>query len=255
MCGRTAGRQPARLDRRGARWHGVLGPLIAACRLAVGGAPTIRAVGRPTVTVGWPATLAHGPITVRPLRLRDAPRLAADQARQRGTGCAPWEATTPGRAERRRRSRVMSTRFAGCAERRAPAWPTRSRCWSATGSRARSRLARLPAARCELGVPGLLDRPRLRRSRHHADRARARGRPLFRRRSAAPGRDRTSGPRTRPRRVVEKLGFRLEGTRERYIHIAGDWRDHLSYALTVEEVPGGLLRRWLAQGGDAKLPR
>jgi ribosomal-protein-alanine N-acetyltransferase len=57
------------------------------------------------------------------------------------------------------------------------------------------------------------------------------------------------------RRVVEKLGFRLEGTRERYIHIAGAWRDHLSYALTVEEVPGGLLRRWLAQGGDAKLPR
>jgi ribosomal-protein-alanine N-acetyltransferase len=55
------------------------------------------------------------------------------------------------------------------------------------------------------------------------------------------------------RRVVEKLGFRLEGTRARYIHIAGAWRDHLSYALTVEDVPGGLMRRWLAQGGDARL--
>jgi len=55
------------------------------------------------------------------------------------------------------------------------------------------------------------------------------------------------------RRVVEKLGFRLEGTRERYIHIAGAWCDHLSYALTVEDVPGGLLPRWLAAGGGARL--
>jgi ribosomal-protein-alanine N-acetyltransferase len=46
------------------------------------------------------------------------------------------------------------------------------------------------------------------------------------------------------RRVVEKLGFRLEGTRERFLHISGDWRDHLSYALVREDVPGGLLARW-----------
>mgnify|MGYP006343927329 CR=1 FL=1 len=45
------------------------------------------------------------------------------------------------------------------------------------------------------------------------------------------------------RRVVEKLGFRPEGLRERYLHIDGDWRDHLTYALTAEEVPGGLLNR------------
>ena len=46
------------------------------------------------------------------------------------------------------------------------------------------------------------------------------------------------------RRVVEKLGFRPEGLRPAYLHIDGDWRDHLSFALTVDEVPGGLLRRW-----------
>ena len=45
-------------------------------------------------------------------------------------------------------------------------------------------------------------------------------------------------------RVVEKLGLRLEGTRSRYLHIDGAWRDHLSFAVTVEEVPGGLLGRW-----------
>lgn len=46
------------------------------------------------------------------------------------------------------------------------------------------------------------------------------------------------------RRVVEKLGFREEGLRPRYLHIDGAWRDHLVYALTAEEVPEGLLSRW-----------
>nr|WP_196792387.1 GNAT family protein [Motilibacter deserti] len=47
-------------------------------------------------------------------------------------------------------------------------------------------------------------------------------------------------------RVVEKLGFRDEGLRERLLHIDGDWRDHRSFALTAEEVPEGLLSRWRA---------
>jgi [ribosomal protein S5]-alanine N-acetyltransferase len=45
-------------------------------------------------------------------------------------------------------------------------------------------------------------------------------------------------------RVVQKLGFRYEGLKRRYIHINGDWRDHFCFALVVEEVPGGVLRRW-----------
>lgn len=47
-------------------------------------------------------------------------------------------------------------------------------------------------------------------------------------------------------RVVHKLGFRDEGVRERYLHIQGAWRDHRTFALTTEEVPGGLLARWQA---------
>ena len=47
-------------------------------------------------------------------------------------------------------------------------------------------------------------------------------------------------------RVVEKLGFRDEGLREGYLHIAGQWRDHRSFALTAGEVPEGLLARWRA---------
>ena len=46
------------------------------------------------------------------------------------------------------------------------------------------------------------------------------------------------------RRVVEKLRFREEGLRPRYLHIDGDWRDHIAYALNVEEVPEGLMGRW-----------
>ena len=46
-------------------------------------------------------------------------------------------------------------------------------------------------------------------------------------------------------RVVEKLGFRYEGLRRRFIHIDGDWRDHYAFALVREEVPEGVLRRWI----------
>ncbi|MGO1544560.1 MAG: GNAT family N-acetyltransferase [Gulosibacter sp.] len=45
-------------------------------------------------------------------------------------------------------------------------------------------------------------------------------------------------------RVVEKLGFRYEGKRDRYIHIDGDWRDHYCFALVQEDVPEGVLNRW-----------
>ncbi len=45
-------------------------------------------------------------------------------------------------------------------------------------------------------------------------------------------------------RVVEKLGFRDEGLRERYLFINGAWCDHRTFALTTEEYPpGGLLAR------------
>ena len=45
-------------------------------------------------------------------------------------------------------------------------------------------------------------------------------------------------------RVVEKLGLRDEGVRERYLHIQGEWTDHRTFAVTTEEVPDGLLARW-----------
>ncbi|PKW27493.1 GNAT family N-acetyltransferase [Phycicoccus duodecadis] len=38
--------------------------------------------------------------------------------------------------------------------------------------------------------------------------------------------------------VVRKLGFRFEGRRPHYLHIDGAWREHLSFALTTEDLAG-----------------
>ena len=44
-------------------------------------------------------------------------------------------------------------------------------------------------------------------------------------------------------RVVEKLGYHREGLRPRYLHIAGDWRDHVCYVMTAEQLPAGGITR------------
>lgn len=54
------------------------------------------------------------------------------------------------------------------------------------------------------------------------------------------------------RRVVDKLGFREEGLHLRYLFIDGGWRDHICFAVTREDVPEGMLRRW--HGGRRGLP-
>lgn len=50
-------------------------------------------------------------------------------------------------------------------------------------------------------------------------------------------------------RVLAKAGFREEGLFLRYLDVAGDWRDHLCFAMTAEEAsPEGLVRRLAARG-------
>jgi ribosomal-protein-alanine N-acetyltransferase len=46
------------------------------------------------------------------------------------------------------------------------------------------------------------------------------------------------------RRVAEKLGFRYEGERASFLHIDGEWRDHLVYVMFDRDVPEGVLERW-----------
>lgn len=43
-------------------------------------------------------------------------------------------------------------------------------------------------------------------------------------------------------RVLEKAGYRREGSAARYLCIAGAWEDHVLFAVTAEEWSGGLAR-------------
>jgi ribosomal-protein-alanine N-acetyltransferase len=43
-------------------------------------------------------------------------------------------------------------------------------------------------------------------------------------------------------RVLEKTGYRREGSAARYLSIAGTWEDHVLFAVTAEEWSGGLAR-------------
>ena len=57
-------------------------------------------------------------------------------------------------------------------------------------------------------------------------------------------------------RVARKLGFTEEGLRRRFLHINGEWRDHLAFAVLAEDVPDGLVKRLEAAAarGELKLP-
>lgn len=203
------------------------------------------------MSVGWPVVLEHGPVRLRPLRLRDAGEWRMTRLMNR-EWLEPWEATTPGvtpsdggrgygdavRALRRDArlglcypfALLVGERFAGQvtvgAIARGSANSAYLGYWIARQFAGRGIMPTALAMVIDhsFGDAGL-------------HRVEANIRP----------------ENVASRRVVEKLGFRLEGTRERYIHIAGAWCDHLSYAMTVEDVPGGLLPRWLAAGGGARL--
>ena len=49
-------------------------------------------------------------------------------------------------------------------------------------------------------------------------------------------------------RIVRKLGMRYEGLRRRYIHIDGDWRDHVTFVIYAGDVPEGVLAAYRARG-------
>jgi hypothetical protein len=49
--------------------------------------------------------------------------------------------------------------------------------------------------------------------------------------------------------LCRKLGLREEGYRERYMNIAGQWADHVSFAMDAESLPeGGMLTSLYGKG-------
>jgi [ribosomal protein S5]-alanine N-acetyltransferase len=196
----------------------------------------------------WPVTLRHGPVTLAPLRHRD--RVAWERVRRENMSwLRPWEATLPPG------SRTGPATYGGLVrsvthqarEGRMLPWlvlyrdgPDGSRpqlagqltvsgivggsaSWGQVGYWVDQRLAGrgiIPTA-----VALAVDYCFQVMSLHRIEIA-------------------IRPENTKSLRVVAKLGFRPEGLRPRYLHIDGDWRDHLVFALNAEEVPEGLMRRW-----------
>ena len=205
------------------------------------------------MAVGWPAVLVDGDVRLRPLRRRDQDAWMELRAHERRLAGAVGR-DEPG-ARRRVRGRRSARSCARSPRRRARARRSRSRRPRRRARRAAHRLVdhlRVAAVGGDrlLGVastsPVAASRPTavalatdhcFRRSGLH--RVEVNIRP-------------ENGPSLR---VVEKLGFRDEGLRERFLHIQDRWCDHRTFALTVEDVPEGLLARWHAARAGSALRR
>jgi ribosomal-protein-alanine N-acetyltransferase len=192
---------------------------------------------------GWPARLEDGRLVVRPLRLRDGPHWIRAR-RTSADWLAPWEVTPPGQ---------LATPPA--------TWST----YAVTLRRLRDDARAgnlLPFAVVLDGVlVGQVTVGNLGREPREAayvgywvDRAQA-GRGITPRALALVldhAFARLDLPRVEAniqpendasRRVVEKLGFRLDTLRPGHLHVAGAWRDHLRFELTRENAAGGLISR------------
>lgn len=44
-------------------------------------------------------------------------------------------------------------------------------------------------------------------------------------------------------KLIQRLGFKFEGVRPKFLHINNDWRDHNIYVMFADELPGSLLTR------------
>jgi ribosomal-protein-alanine N-acetyltransferase len=191
---------------------------------------------------GWPARLRHGPVGLRPPRLRDSRVWSALRVRNEAW-LAPWEPTS---AEPWRLRHVST------------AWPplvSSLRRYARAGAMLPFVVTYEDEFVGQLTVNNVVHGAL--RSAHigyWVDEAVA-GRGIITT-AVALATDHCFGvvglhriqidirPENGPsRRVVTKLGFREEGYLVRYLDIDGAWRDHVSYALTVEDVPGGLVRR------------
>lgn len=194
----------------------------------------------------WPVSLRHGPVGLRPLRLRD--ESAWREVRSRNADwTGPWDSTSPPESEDDGwtfRQQVRAFAREARAGRMLP--------WAITFEDAGER----PVFAGQMTIAGIVrGSARLANAGYWVDRRWA-GRGVVPTALALAG-DHLFGvlrlhrlevairpENTNSLRVVEKLGLRFEGLRPRFLHVDGDWRDHLIFAIHAEEVgPEGLIGR------------
>lgn len=191
---------------------------------------------------GWPAALAHGRVGLRPLRWRDAGRWSELRLANEAW-LTPWEPTSPyGWHERHTRAAYRSM-------------------YRAVRLQARQGMSMPFAVLYDEVLVGQLTVSNIHRGAlrsahvgYWVDQGHA-GRGVVPVALAlvvdhcfgTAGLHRIQADirpeNTASRRVVEKLGFRHEANYVRYLDIDGTYRDHMGFALTIEDVPQGLVRR------------
>lgn len=200
-------------------------------------------------TPGWPVVLSDGPVLLRPYRRTDAVAWSeARRANQRWL--APWESTPPGRWEEL--NSPAAFRYVHRDQRR------QARLGEGMPFAVCLREGRREVLVGHLNLGNIVRRAFCSAYAGYWIDARVAGRGIMPT-ALALAVDHAFGtaglhrievnirPENGPsRRVAEKLGFREEAYHPRYMHIDGAWRDHIGYALTVEDVAaeGGLLARW-----------
>lgn len=189
---------------------------------------------------GWPVTLAHGRIGIRPLAMKDASRWAALRDAN-AAWLSPWEATVPPGSGRGIASYREMIRTLRARARRGQTMPfvitydgkmvgqltvsgitQGSARWGSIGywiARDHAGLNITPTA-----VALVCDHLLFTMGMHRVEIA-------IRPENAA------------SLRIVEKLGFIEYGLALGYLHIAGDWRDHRLFQILAEDVPEHLISR------------
>ena len=193
----------------------------------------------------WPVELSHGPDTLRPWRLQD--RRAWNEIRQRNAAwTAPWDSTRPpdsieppltfaGMVRQFNRRARLGQMLPFAVDYRPD-----GQAWVLAGQLTISGITHGSASWAQAGYwvdqrwagRGIIPTALALAVDHcfftlHLHRMEVAIRP----------------ENVRSLRVVEKLGFRHEGSRARYMHVDGDWRDHEMFALHADEVGPGLLAR------------
>jgi ribosomal-protein-alanine N-acetyltransferase len=198
----------------------------------------------------WPVTLRHGDVTLRPMRLRDA----ADWERIRRDNAAwlrPWEATLPPSSVPGPQSYSALVRSLNRQARQGRMLP-----WLISYQPEDHSRSSRPVLVGQLTVSGIVGGSASAAQIGYWIDQRFAGRGLTPT-AVAMAMDHCyqtlrlhrievaiRPENVRSLRVVEKLGFRPEGIRPRYLHIDGDWRDHLIFALHADEVGDGMINRW-----------